>query len=41
MEKLKAGADRINETGDELSQTSDLVANSIKTIGEQIDQFTV
>ena len=41
MEKLKVGADRINMTGYELSQTSDLVAKSIKTIGEQIDQFTV
>ena len=41
MTELKSGADRINKTGEGLFKTAHQVDQSIKTIGDQVDLFTV
>ena len=41
IEEMHIGAERINETGADLSTISGKVANNIKQIGSEIDLFKV
>jgi methyl-accepting chemotaxis protein len=41
MEEMSLGAEKINESGKQLSSISEKMKDSITDMGEQIDQFTV
>ena len=41
MQEMSAGAKSMNQTSAALSEISSQVSDSIKKIGEEIDQFTV
>ena len=41
MKDMSASADKINETGEALSEITNLMKNAIDEIGEQVDQFEV
>ena len=41
MEEMAVGAEKISDSGKQLSSISEKMKDSITDMGEQIDQFTV